>query len=471
MFITEPTPMSAQTPPPAPDRSLRRWLAAHRIVVRGLTLDDHIGSPRATREVASLAAMLRQPDQMIGAGGTLVRGILFAGPPGVGKTHLARILGALLGDAVPFYECSAAELTERRVAALARYFAAHPAPAVLYIDEIDAVALERSARTHDRRSRAVLYALLSALDGLRDGGRVLYLASTNTDPGFLDRSLLRSGRFGRVVRLELPTLEERCDLLAHLGARRTLAEPIDYARAAELTRGRSGADLVAALDDGLALSLADGVRGGLTWRHLEEAITRRGEIDEAPPLSLEQRRRQATHEAAHCVVALEVIGPRAISGVTLGDHRGGRTELGPDDGSRLYLADDELLARVAVLIAGAIGERLILGSGSLGGGTDATRATELLLARLAGGADPAWGSLAPEAFGMETGPALLDARYAAVRLALDAQAERVSAILARRQTAVVAFAEVLLAEEMLSGTALERALDAANAVPAEPGAA
>jgi ATP-dependent Zn protease len=309
------------------------------------------------------------------------------------------------------------------------------------------------------------------MDGLRDGGRVLYLASTNTDPSLLDRSLLRSGRFGRVVRLELPTFEERRALLAYLGARRQLAEPLDYARAAELTRGRSGADLVAAFDDGLALALADGVFDGLTWRHLVEAITRRGEIDEAPTATLTQRRRQAIHESAHAVVALELLGASVITGVTLGDHRGGRTELGPDDGSRLDLSDDEVLARVAVLVAGAIGERLFLGSGSLGGRSDATQATELLLARLAAGADSTWGSLAPEAFGMMTGPALLNARYAAVRVALDREAERAGAILERRRSAVLAFAETLLAEENLSGTALERALRSADAVSAEPTAA
>ena len=440
------------------ERRLRRWLREHRVVVHALALADHVGSPRATREVASLAAMLREPEQVTASGGSIVRGVLFSGPPGVGKTNLARIFASLLGDTVPYYECTAAELTERRVAGLARHFAAHPTPAVLYIDEIDAVALERGARTHDRRSRGVLYALLSALDGLRDGGRVLYLASTNTDPSFLDRSLLRAGRFGRVVRLELPTREERRDLLAYLLARRRVAEPIDLERAAELTRGRSGADLVGALDDGLALAMADGVRGGLTWRHLVEAIRRHGEIDEVPALTAAQRRRQAVHEASHAAVALELLGPGAITAVALGDHRGGRTELGPDDGSRPDLADDELLARVAVLLAGALGERLLLGTGSLGGGSDMQHATELLLSRLACGTDGAWGGVNTDAFMRETGPWLLDARAAAIRLELDRQAARAEAILERRREAVLAFADTLLADEALSGGALGETL-------------
>ncbi len=440
------------------DRRLRRWLRRHRVTVRGLTLADHVGSPRATREVASLAAMLRDPDAVTAAGGAIVRGVLFTGPAGTGKTNLARILAALLGDAVPYHECSAAELTERRVAALARHFAAHPAPAVIYIDEIDAVALERGSRVHDRRSRSVLYALLSALDGIRDGGKVLYLASTNTDPGYLDRSLLRAGRFGRIVRLELPTREERRELLAYLLARRRVAEPIDLERAAELTRGRSGADLVGAIDDGLALALADGVTDGLTWRHLVEAIGRHGQIDEVPPLTATQRRRQAIHEASHAVVALELLGPGAITAVALGDHRGGRTELGPDDGSHQDLADDELLARVAVLLAGAIGERLILGTGSLGGGSDMQQATELVLSRLACGTDAAWGGVHTDTFLHQAGPWLLDARAAAVRLELDRQAERAEAILERRREAVLAFAETLLADETLSGDSLGETL-------------
>ena len=83
---------------------LRRWLREHRVVVHGLALADHVGSPRATREVASLAAMLREPEQVTASGGSIVRGVLFSGPPGVGKTNLARVFASLLGDTVPFYE-------------------------------------------------------------------------------------------------------------------------------------------------------------------------------------------------------------------------------------------------------------------------------------------------------------------------------------------------------------------------------
>ncbi len=450
------------------DRRVRRWLARHRVEVRGLSLADHIGSPRAKREVESLAATLRAPDEVTAAGGSLVRAALFTGPPGAGKTNLARILASLVGN-VPYYECQANELTGGLVARLARHFARHPEPAVIYLDELDAVALERGSRLHDRHSRAVLYSMLAALDGLRGSGSVCWVASTNAPPALLDPALLREGRFGsRIIRLDLPTLEERAQLFAYFLSQRRVVEPIDVRRAAELTRGRSGADIRAALDEGLALSVSDGLPA-LSQRHLEEAIRAHGERDEVPPLSLAQRRRQAVHESAHLIVALETMGPGAITAVSIGDHRGGRTELGPDDRSPTDLSDPELLDRVAVLVAGQIGEQLATGSTSQGGASDAAQATRLLLARLESGGDSTWGSLAVDPYGMEAGPALLDARATYVRVELDRQSARARAILERRMDALTAFAEQLMHEHTLSGDALSDAIT--QLPPAEVGAA
>ena len=188
------SPPTLSTVPPTRsathDQGMALWLAERRITVSGVTLDDVVGLRAAKREVQSLIARLRFPERIREAGGELPRAILLWGPAGTGKTTLARVVASALaegsGRAVPFYELNGGDLTAARLFALRDHFAARAADAgiaVVFVDEVDAIAMARGHWVHTPASRQALYALLAVLDGLRATPNILWLFTPNPPIG------------------------------------------------------------------------------------------------------------------------------------------------------------------------------------------------------------------------------------------------------------------------------------------------
>lgn len=342
------------------------WIEAHRVRSVSGGLFELSGLERPRRTISALAWALLHPDDIRAAGGTIPRAVLLTGPVGCGKTSLARGLAALVSERVAFLEFNASELSPDALVAIARYADAQSAPVVVFIDELSWLGLDRGNRTHDGESRAVLFALLSAVSGLRDvdGAPILWLGATSDDPSELDPALTRPGRFSHLITVRRPGAAVRRSHIERRLAKRRTTGAIDLDRLAALTVGSSYAALDQVIDDAVALALSDeGPLAGVDQVHLEEAIATDGETDDEPAPSTDDRWRVCVHEASHGLVGHLLLSPGEVRAISIGRvaGRAGRTSIGPadDEVAGRPLTDPEMLARAAVFLAGAIGERQI----------------------------------------------------------------------------------------------------------------
>lgn len=428
-----------------------------------MSLADVIGLRAAKREVESLVARLIHPEIILEAGGDLPRGVLFYGPPGCGKTLLARVMASLLVSAdmgVEFYSLAASDLNAERFEELGRWLGSRDHDTqriVIYVDEIDLWARDRDDFRHTDATRGTLLAALAAIDGLGSPGsrnQVLWLASSNRNAE-LDRALVRAGRFGFSVRISWPSLTERAEILAHYARGRRVAEGIDWRRAAALAgMHKSPADLRQALDDALALALsARGREATIGWMEVSEAIMRGGRIvdDIEPPAS--QLWETAVHESGHAVANL-LLGFE-VTAMTL-RRDGGVTEATMEDEARTRLTAADLSNRITVALAGLAAERLILGHYGLGGGDDVAAATRAAIARINEGVDPA---TRPLRFGdFENSPAAQDELFLAAAAAVSAGRSDAEGLVSANRTKIETLAQRLVEARHLSGRELRAAL-------------
>jgi cell division protease FtsH len=355
-----------------------------RAVQSETRFSDVAGIDEIRDEVSEIAEVLREPERFERVGAALPRGIILHGPPGTGKTLLAR---AVAGEAeVPFFSASGSEFVEvyaglgsRRIRTL---FAAarKAAPAVVYIDEIDAVGARRTGHASSGEREQTLDQLLAEMDGFRsDPARpVVVLASTNRIDD-LDPALVRAGRFDRKIAVGLPGREARRAILDVHMRGRPLAPGTDAAAVASFTVGLAGADL-AALCNEASFEAARAGETSLSMPHFRKAMMRlaAGPERRGRLLSDEERVVVAYHEMGHALVGHLSPHCDPVERVTVipqGQALGVTISLPTED--RFLATRRECVERLGLLMAGRASEELVFGEFTSGAADDLQRAATL----------------------------------------------------------------------------------------------
>jgi cell division protease FtsH len=346
---------------------------------------DVAGYEGAKREVSEVVDFLKNPGRYKAAGAVGPRGVLMVGPPGSGKTLMAR---AVAGEAaVPFFALTGSSFVEMFVgvgaARVRDLFAdAHKrAPSIIFIDEIDAIGQKRggSIVSNDEREQT-LNQLLAEMDGFDASTGIVVMAATNR-PEVLDPALLRPGRFDREVEIPLPNQSERSAILKVHAQEKHLGPDVDLEAVARATPGFSGADLANLLNEAAIVAVRHN-RNVIQASDIDEARDRviLGRRDASNALLPEEKHAVAIHESGHALVAVlsEHADPVAKVTILPAGRALGVTEQLPRDERHLY-SESYLRDSLAIRLGGFASEVLVLGEASTGASNDLAGATELAL--------------------------------------------------------------------------------------------
>ena len=349
-----------------------------------VTFQDVAGEDEEKEELREIVEFLRQPDKYLALGARIPKGVLLVGPPGTGKTLLAK---AVAGEAgVKFLSISGSDFVEMYVGVGASrvrdlfHQAKQNSPAIIFIDEIDAVGRQRGSGLgggHDEREQT-LNQLLVEMDGFTANEGVVVLAATNR-VDILDPALLRPGRFDRQVYVGLPDIKGRRDILAVHARNKPLAEDVDLDKLAKGTSGFTGADLENLLNEA-ALLAGRRDEKAITMDDLQKSVIKviAGPEKHSRVIPEHERRLTAYHEAGHAVVIHELDSQDPVHQITIvpRGQAGGMTIYLPDE-DRSYLSRSYLLDNIAGLLGGRAAEQLVLGDISTGASNDISRATQM----------------------------------------------------------------------------------------------
>jgi len=445
-----------------------------------ITYKDVGGADEAIADMQEIIHFLKAPEQFTTLGGRIPKGVLLVGPPGTGKTLLAK---ATAGEAhVPFFETSGSEFVEMFVgvgAARVRDLfetARKVAPAIVFIDEIDAIGQSRGGvmrmGTNDEREQT-LNQLLAEIDGFKTeaGAPVIIMAATNR-PEVLDTALLRAGRFDRQIAIGNPDLTGRIQILQIHSKNIKLSPIFDLERAARMTAGFSGADLANAMNEA-ALMAAREKAPAVTLADFETAIERviAGSEKKSRVMNSQERTTVAYHESGHALIA-ELVKGEPVAKISIVPHSRGALgyTMQTSTEDRYLLTAEELQDKIAVMLGGRAAELLTFHKISTGASDDIMRATELARRMVVEfGMSPQLGSVRYAGQQMQyMGQSVEDDAHLSpetrklidgeVQRLVTEQYERAQKLLSEHQPALKTLAVELLDCETVDGSAVKNAL-------------
>jgi len=357
----------------------------------GIKFDDVEGVDEAEESLQEVVDYLHNPKKYTEIGAQMPKGILLVGPPGTGKTMLAK---AVAGEAnVPFFSMSGSEFVEMFVGMGASKVrdlfkqAKEKAPCIVFIDEIDAIGGKRAAGGmsggHDEREQT-LNQLLTEMDGFEGNTGVIILAATNR-PESLDPALTRPGRFDRRVPVELPDLKGREAILRVHSKKIKTAPDIDYAAVARMASGASGAELANIVNEAALRAVRAG-RKAVTQADLEESIevVIAGYQKKNAILTDKEKMIVAYHEIGHALVAAKQTNSAPVQKITIVPRTSGALgyTMQVDEGNHYLMSKEEIENKIATYTGGRVAEEIAVGSITTGASNDIEQATKLARAMI-----------------------------------------------------------------------------------------
>ena len=355
----------------------------------GIKFDDVAGEDEAKENLAEIVSYLHDPKKYESIGASMPKGVLLVGPPGTGKTMLAK---AVAGEAdVPFFSMSGSEFVEMFVGMGASKVrdlfkqAKEKAPCIVFIDEIDAIGQKRDGRIsgNDEREQT-LNQLLTEMDGFGGNTGVIILAATNR-PETLDPALTRPGRFDRRVPVELPDLQGREAILRVHAKKIKLTPGIDFERIARMASGASGAELANIVNEAALRAVRNG-RASATQADLEESIevVIAGYQKKNAILTDKEKMLVAYHEIGHALVAAKQTNSAPVQKITIIPRTSGALgyTMQVEEGNHYLMTKDELLNKIATLTGGRAAEELACKTVTTGASNDIEQATKLARAMI-----------------------------------------------------------------------------------------